>query len=93
MKALLDSFELAASAPGGIEKLRKLVLELAVRGKLVPQDKNDEPATELLKRIAAEKVRLVKTGKIKAPKELAPITEEEKPYELPRGWEWMRLGG
>jgi type I restriction enzyme, S subunit len=92
MKALLDSFELAASAPGGIEKLRKLVLELAVRGKLVPQNKNDEPATELLKRIAAEKVGLVKTGKIKALKELAPISEEEKPFELPRGWEWVRLG-
>ena len=49
----------------GIKKLRELILELAVRGKLVPQDPNDEPASELLKRIAAEKAELVKQGKIK----------------------------
>ncbi len=50
----------------GIKKLRELILELAVRGKLVPQDPNDEPASELLKRIAAEKAELVKQGKIKS---------------------------
>ena len=92
MKELLGNFELVATAPGGIEFLRKLVLELAVRGKLVPQDRRDESASELLKRIAAEKARLVKEGKIRAPKELTPITEEEKPFELPRGWEWVRFG-
>lgn len=75
----------------GIKKLRELILELAVRGKLVPQDPNDEPASELLKRIAAEKAELVKQGKIKKPKPLPEISEEEKPFELPVGWEWTTL--
>ncbi|EKI0594193.1 restriction endonuclease subunit S [Salmonella enterica] len=73
----------------GIKKLRELILELAVRGKLVPQDPNDEPASELLKRIAAEKTELVKQGKIKKQKPLPEISEEEKPFELPVGWEWV----
>ncbi|EBX4420975.1 restriction endonuclease subunit S [Salmonella enterica subsp. enterica serovar Kottbus] len=76
----------------GIKKLRELILELAVRGKLVPQDPNDEPASVLLKRIAAEKAELVKQGKIKKQKPLPEISEEEKPFELPMGWEWTRLG-
>ncbi|KQN68498.1 type I restriction endonuclease subunit S [Serratia sp. Leaf51] len=75
----------------GIKKLRELILELAVRGKLVPQDPNDEPASELLKRIAAEKAELVKQGKIKKQKPLPEISEDEKPFELPRGWQWARL--
>lgn len=75
----------------GIKKLRELILGLAVRGKLVPQDPNDEPASELLKRIAAEKAELVKLGKIKKPKPLPEISEEEKPFELPEGWEWVTL--
>ncbi|EDH2858932.1 restriction endonuclease subunit S [Salmonella enterica] len=73
----------------GIKKLRELILELAVRGKLVPQDPNDEPASEMLKRIAAEKTELVKQGKIKKQKPLPEISEEEKPFELPVGWEWV----
>ena len=76
----------------GIKKLRELILELAVRGKLVPQDPNDEPASELLKRIAAEKAELVKHGKIKKQKPLPEISEDEKPFELPEGWECARLG-
>lgn len=75
----------------GIKKLRELILELAVRGKLVPHDPNDEPASELLKRIAAEKAELVKQGKIKKQKPLPEISEDEKPFELPEGWEWARL--
>ena len=81
-----------AASVYGIKKLRELILELAVRGKLVPQDPNDEPASELLKRIQAEKAKLIAEGKIKKDKSLAPITEEEKPFELPQGWEWARLG-
>jgi type I restriction enzyme S subunit len=76
----------------GIRKLRELILELAVRGKLVPQDANDEPASELLKRIQAEKAKLIAESKIKKDKPLPTITEEEKPFELPQGWEWARLG-
>ncbi|AIA71944.1 subunit S of type I restriction-modification system [Pectobacterium atrosepticum SCRI1043] len=75
----------------GIKKLRELILELAVRGKLVPQDPNDKPASELLKRIAAEKAELVKQGKIKKQKLLPEISEDEKPFELPEVWEWVRL--
>ncbi len=75
----------------GIKKLRELILALAVRGKLVPQDPSDEPASMLLSRIAAEKARLVKEGKIKKPKALPEISEEEKSFELPRTWSWVRL--
>ena len=75
----------------GIQKLRELILELAVRGKLVPQDPEDEPASELLKRIEEEKQRMVDEGNIKKPKKLPEVTEEEKPFEVPEGWEWCRL--
>ncbi|HIF9529174.1 TPA: restriction endonuclease subunit S [Photobacterium damselae] len=75
----------------GVKKLRELILELAVRGKLVPQDPSDEPASVLLERIAAEKAQLVKEKKIKKPKKLADISEEEKPFSLPNGWAWIRL--
>ncbi len=75
----------------GIKKLRELILELAVRGKLVPQDANDEPASELLKKIAAEKAKLLAEGKIKKSKSLAEITDDEKPFELPTTWKWLRL--
>ncbi|MDI5830159.1 restriction endonuclease subunit S [Shewanella xiamenensis] len=75
----------------GIKKLRELILELAVRGKLVPQDPSDEPASVLLERIAAEKAQLVKEKKIKKEKPLPAISEDEKPFELPQGWEWCHL--
>ncbi len=93
MTALLtDNLPLLAGAPNGIKKLRELILELAVRGKLVPQDPNDEPASELLERIAEEKARLVAEGKIKKQKPLAEIGEEERPFDVPTNWEWVRLG-
>jgi type I restriction enzyme S subunit len=85
----------ASGNPGsvyGIKKLRELILELAVRGKLVPQDANDEPASELLKRIQAKKAKLIAEGKLKKEKPLAPITQNEKPFELPHGWEYVKLG-
>jgi type I restriction enzyme S subunit len=76
----------------GIKKLRELILDLAVRGQLVPQDPNDEPADKLLERIQAEKQQLIQQGKIKKQKPLPPITEAEKPFDLPKGWAWARLG-
>ncbi len=79
-------------SPHGIKKLRELILELAVRGKLVPQNPNDEPASALIEKIAEEKARLIKEGKIKKQKPLPPIIEDEIPYKLPQGWEWDRLG-
>lgn len=93
MTALLtENLPLLAGAPNGIKKLRELILELAVRGKLVPQDPSDELASELLKRIAEEKARLVAESKIKKTKLLEEIAEEEWPFVLPAGWEWSRLG-
>jgi len=83
--------ELLATAPGGVAKLRELILTLAVQGKLVSQDPADEPAGVLLQKIRAEKDRLIAEGKIKRDKPLAEIAEEEKPFELPQGWEWARL--
>lgn len=89
---LEQHFDTAFAAPDGVAKLRELILTLAMQGKLVEQDSNDPPASELLKEIEAEKQRLVRAGKIKRPKPLAPIKPEEVPYELPQGWEWVRLG-
>ena len=76
----------------GIKKLRELILELAVRGKLVSQDDSDEPASVLLETIAEEKAQLIANKKIKKQKPLPVITDEEKPFELPSGWQWCRLG-
>ncbi|MEJ5864477.1 restriction endonuclease subunit S [Pseudomonas farsensis] len=88
---LTDNLPLLAGAPNGIKKLRELILELAVRGKLVPQDPKDEPASELLKRIAEEKARLVAEGKIKKQKPLTESAEGEKLFGLPEGWSWTSL--
>ena len=75
----------------GIKKLRELILELAVRGLLVPQNPNDEPASVLLEKIAVEKEQLIKDKKIKKQKPLPEISEDEKPFELTEGWEWVRF--
>jgi type I restriction enzyme, S subunit len=88
---LTDNLPLLAGAPSGIKKLRELILELAVRGKLLPQDPSDEPASELLKRVAAEKARLVAEGKIKKQKALSERDAEDPAFELPAGWAWARL--
>ena len=72
--------------------IKKSILQEAVQGKLVPQDPNDEPASVLLKKIAEEKKRLIKEGKIKKQKPLPEITEDEIPFDIPESWEWVRLG-
>jgi type I restriction enzyme S subunit len=87
---LPDHLDLIATAPDGIQKLRGLILELAVRGKLVPQDPNDEPASELLKRIAKERARLEAEGICKKSK-ATPFGADEWPFDLPEGWKWCRL--
>jgi type I restriction enzyme, S subunit len=86
---LLTHYEQIADAPDAIARLRRFILDLAVRGKLVPQDPNDEPASELLKRIAKEKARLVKAGEIRTPKVLPDV--EEPPFDLPRNWRWTPI--
>ena len=89
---LSEHLPLLSTAPDGIQKLRGLILELALRGKLVPQDPNDEPAIELLKRIATERARLEADGRIKKSKALPALEEDERPFEVPHSWEWTRLG-
>lgn len=72
--------------------LRQKILDLAIHGKLVPQDPNDEPASVLLERIRAEKERLIKEGKIKRPKKTKATSDKPHyPYELPKGWAWCKL--
>ena len=88
----LKQFEHLSEAPNGIPKLRELILQLAVRGKLVPQDPNDEPASELLKKIQVEKQRLIAEGAIRKPKPLPPIKAESAPHFVPSSWLWIRLG-
>ncbi|MDE5988693.1 MAG: restriction endonuclease subunit S, partial [Duncaniella sp.] len=77
------------------KKLRQKILDLAIRGKLVPQDPNDEPASVLLERIRAEKERLIVEGKIKRPKKsktTSPARHYQKlPFEVPSNWVWVTL--
>ena len=75
------------------QQLKNAILQEAIEGRLVPQDPNDEPASVLLQRIRKEKERLVKEGKLKKKDlKVKPISEEEKPFEIPEGWEWVRFG-
>ena len=73
------------------EQLKASILQYAMEGKLVKQDPNDDPASELLKKIKTEKSQLIKEKKIKATKKLPDITDDEKPFEIPDSWEWVRL--
>ncbi|HDY8130611.1 TPA: restriction endonuclease subunit S [Vibrio vulnificus] len=86
-----EHFDTLFATEESIDQLKQTILQLAVMGKLVPQDPSDEPAAELLKRIAEEKAQLVKEKKIKKQKALPPISEDEKPFKLPNGWEWCSL--
>ncbi len=88
---LLAHFERIADAPDAVPRLRRFILDLAVRGKLVEQDPNDEPASELLKMIAAEKERLVKEGKTRKPKAIPTLLENDMPFPLPANWRWSRI--
>jgi len=87
---IAEHFDTLFTTEHSIDTLKQTLLQLAVMGKLVPQDPNDEPASELLKRIQAEKAKLIASGKIKKEKPLPPISDEEKPFELPHGWLWAR---
>lgn len=83
-------FDLLLDRPEAIDALEQTLLQLAVRGLLVPQDPTDEPASALLQKIRAEKDRLIASGQIKRDKPLPPVSDEEKPFELPVGWEWVQ---
>lgn len=92
LEKLFGNFEKVIKTKEDVKDIRNLVLSLAVRGKLVPQIESEEPASKLLQRIKKEKERLVSEKVIKKEKLLPPITEDEKPYNIPSSWEWVRLG-
>ncbi|MBD8109678.1 restriction endonuclease subunit S [Priestia megaterium] len=92
MSTLLKHFDTIINTPESVKALEDLILDTAVKGKLVSQNSNDEPASLLMEKILEEKKLLIEEKKIKKEKILPPISEEEKPYELPKGWEWVRLG-
>jgi len=89
---IAEHFDTLFTTEESIEELKQTILQLAVMGKLAPQDSNDEPASELLKNIEKEKERLVKEQKIKKPIVLDKISEDEKPFSLPASWEFFRFG-
>ena len=88
---LLQHYEQFADAPDAIARMRRFILDLAVRGKLVSQDSADEPVSKLLKRIAAEKARLLKEGVIKDPSNYVRTERKTLPFRLPTHWDWVRL--
>lgn len=90
-REFIEVFDTIAEAPEGIDRLRELVLQLAVRGRLVPQDSNDEPASRLLEVAIEEKANLIKEGKLRKRKPYGPIVLNEIPFEIPRSWTWTRL--
>ena len=90
-KQLLAHFDRISEAPDAIPRLRRFILDLAVRGKLVEQNPDDEPASELLKRIHAEKARLAKSGKVDRAKRPSAPLEEDIPFPVPGNWCWSTL--
>ncbi|OOV07098.1 hypothetical protein RF819_10485 [Rhodoferax fermentans] len=84
-------FDLLLDRPQAVDALEQTILQLAVRGLLVPQDPQDEPASALLQKIRAEKDQLIAQGKIKRDKPLPPVAEDEQPFALPPGWCWARF--
>ena len=88
---LLALYDRVADAPDAVPRLRRFILDLAVRGRLVEQDPDDEPASELLKRIAAEKARLVEAGEIKPGRTVKHRDSPPAYFELPKSWNWTQL--
>lgn len=88
---ITTNFDTLYHTPEAINNLKKNILNEAVRGRLVPQNPKEEPASELLKKIEAEKERLYHEGEIRKPKELPPVKKDEIPFEIPESWEWCRL--
>lgn len=91
-QTFFDHFERLTDAPNAVARLRELILHLAVQGNLIEQDSTDEPSARLLERIETERRRLVKEKKIRGAKPLPFVSEDEKPFEIPSTWQWVRLG-
>jgi type I restriction enzyme, S subunit len=92
LQLFFDNFDVIAAAPNGVKKLRELILQLAVRGKLVPQDPADEPAGKLLERIRKEKGRLMKMKIAKQDIDNSDITLDDGLFDIPENWQWAKLG-
>jgi type I restriction enzyme S subunit len=92
MSVLGEYLPLLVTAPQGIHKLRGLIVELAMQGRLLPQEPNDEPASEILSRIKKERAQLEAAGQCKKTKPAPVVTDKEQPYGLPAAWVWVRLG-
>jgi type I restriction enzyme, S subunit len=91
LTTFLEKFNTIAQSPNGIPKLRSLILDLAVRGKLVPQNPEDEPASELYKKLITERLKLVKDKKIRSTQKLLCVEIEEFFFNIPTNWQWIRL--
>ena len=89
---LAEHFDTLFTTEASIDALKQTVLQLAVMGKLVPQNPNDEPASKLLKRIGQERARLEAGGTCKKSKSMPPVGEDEQPFEVPESWVWERIG-
>lgn len=89
---IAQHFDVLFTTEHSIDQLKQTILQLAVMGKLVPQDPNDEPASVLLEKIAAEKEQLIKDKVIKKQKVLSPVEVDEELFKLPTGWAWSRIG-
>jgi type I restriction enzyme, S subunit len=91
LDSFFDNFALLTDAPNAVAKLREIVLQLAVRGKLISQDLNDESASVLVERIKIKRAQLAADRVIKKFELLPPISVEDAPFELPKGWTWARF--
>lgn len=92
LKTFFEHFDTLAEAPNGIQRLRELILDMAVRGKLVPQDPEDEPAISLFKKIISTREILEKQKLLSKSKPLEKVQEEDFPFDLPKGWQFQRFG-
>src|SRR5437763_10000832 len=92
LQTFFDNFALLADAPNRVARLRELILELAVQGQLGTQNPNDEPASDLFRKIQLHKTRLIKNKQIRKSKPLPAIQSSETLFDIPQSWQWIRLG-
>ncbi len=92
LENFIEQFSVFAAAPNGIAKLRKLILSLAMNGKIVPQDPNDVTAAVLVEKIRGESVRMINKNQAIKNKSVSAFIDEDRPFVLPNGWEWVQLG-
>lgn len=92
LRILVENLDEYIHVPGGIQRLKRTILQLAVSGQLIPDDDSDSSGEELFKQIQYAKQKLVAEGRIKKQKPLSPIIDAELPFEIPKSWKWVRLG-